>query len=480
MFKIIIGFITVIITAMAYWIGSGVIDHFGWLMWLAPIPILFYAFYNGKIGGFVVAFFGFALGQILSLYYLDHLLPVFLKKYYPIFAFMQGELLNALIFALLIILTVWITKRIKKWYSILFFPAAWTFYEYIISIISSAGTNGSVAYTQIHWLSLIQITSITGIWGITFLLTFIPISMVTGIYYFREMKHQAILCFLFPFFLLMAVLIYGWIQLHSVKQLESIKVGLVTVPENVKDLKTQDKNEVLKIVNRYLRIVQKASQGAQFILLPEKIVTLTPTDEKKVLDEFSKTAKFNHIYLIVGFNQPAKKRNLAIVFSPTGKIVLKYDKQELIEFGPEKNYLPGKQPGIFNFKGHQFGVAICHDFDFQRLAMVYSRKKVGVIFLPALDFVADNWLHGRIAIMRGVEGGYAIIRAAQWGLLSISDANGRIIKIGTSSFNHPVFLVSSVTIGSGNSLYARFGDWLPWCLLIIVLILLTFSVNRQR
>jgi len=40
--------------------------------------------------------------------------------------------------------------------------------------------------------------------------------------------------------------------------------------------------------------------------------------------------------------------------------------------------------------------------------------------------VRDGWVHSRMAVVRGGEGGYAVARSADDGLLILSDARGRV------------------------------------------------------
>jgi apolipoprotein N-acyltransferase len=49
------------------------------------------------------------------------------------------------------------------------------------------------------------------------------------------------------------------------------------------------------------------------------------------------------------------------------------------------------------------------------------------MLVPAWDFVVDRSWHGHIAVMRGVEDGFSIARAAKNGYLTVSDDRGRIV-----------------------------------------------------
>jgi apolipoprotein N-acyltransferase len=52
-------------------------------------------------------------------------------------------------------------------------PAAWVTTEYLLHLILPLGTFFSVAYTQSMNLPLLQVMSITGLWGVTFLVAWL-------------------------------------------------------------------------------------------------------------------------------------------------------------------------------------------------------------------------------------------------------------------------------------------------------------------
>jgi apolipoprotein N-acyltransferase len=75
-----------------------------------------------------------------------------------------------------------------------------------------------------------------------------------------------------------------------------------------------------------------------------------------------------------------------------------------------------------------------------------------------------------MAVLRGVEGGYAIARSASNGLLTVSDARGRILAERASHESAEVLLTADVPVGPGGTFYSRTGDWFPWlCIIVAVL-----------
>jgi apolipoprotein N-acyltransferase len=86
--------------------------------------------------------------------------------------------------------------------------------------------------------------------------------------------------------------------------------------------------------------------------------------------------------------------------------------------------------------------------DFPALTRQYGELGIVLLLVPAWDFVVDGWLHGRMAILRGVESGLPIVRAAKQGLLTVSDDRGRILAQQSSAAAPISFLTTSVPSGT--------------------------------
>ena len=93
------------------------------------------------------------------------------------------------------------------------------------------------------------------------------------------------------------------------------------------------------------------------------------------------------------------------------------------------------------------------------------------MLVPAWDFVADGWLHGRMAILRGVESGFSIARSVKQGILTLSDSRGRVLTQQVTGYTPFDVLVGSVPLGSGPTFYDRTGDWFAWLNLVFAALL---------
>ncbi len=98
---------------------------------------------------------------------------------------------------------------------------------------------------------------------------------------------------------------------------------------------------------------------------------------------------------------------------------------------------------------------------------------------PNVSKALDGWLHGRMAVLRGVESGFTIVRAAKPGVLTVSDDRGRILAQQDGATVPFASLVATAPIRHDGTLYVRWGDWFAW-LNAAGLVTLLFTRARKR
>jgi apolipoprotein N-acyltransferase len=445
--------------AVLFYFSTGFYDN--WLLtWLAPLPVCLHALRARTGEAALAAFMAYVLGALNQFGYLPPLL------------FTGTTVLSAAAFTASILLFRTLTQSNRQTFAPFVFAASWTAFDFVRSRISSFGTFESLAYTQVFNLPVIQLTSLTGIWGITFLLMLIPACLAV-VWHCRRNRSICRLAGLVSGSLLTAVLLFGLCRLYLPADGPVVKIGLAAIPATREELRSQNAETVTNTLRRYSHSTDAlAAAGAQVVLLPEKIAFLPSAASETGLSLLGQTAARNKVTLIAGLSlQEEQLYNAALVFAPDGSLLHSYHKQHLLP-AYESRYTPGKELAFLDiFTATRAGIAICKDLDFVRPAREYSQQGAGILFVPALDFYDDGWLHARIAVIRGVEGNVAVARAAQWGLLTVSDSRGRLLGVTvTSAAAGEASLLSEIPLGSGRSLYSRAGDWLGWlCLLITAL-----------
>src|SRR5262249_20350443 len=156
------------------------------------------------------------------------------------------------------------------------------------------------------------------------------------------------------------------------------------------------------------------------------------------------TAKTSQIEIIAGVAQRDPPTDTAITFHEDGRMQ-SYEKRHLVP-GLETEFVPGHGPGLL---GNERATTICKDMDFPPTIRSDAETGIRLMAAPARHFPLDDWIHARMAIMRSVENGFALVRAANRGLVTISDAQGRVIARRGYQPNGVYAVVADVPLGPG-------------------------------
>jgi apolipoprotein N-acyltransferase len=451
--QIIIILAGIISSGICWYLSNGLSGDYWYLIWLAPVPVLVISLrVTGKMA-FIISFIAYLIGRLSWFSYL-----ISVATLIPAIIF---TIAFALFFSLIITISRVSVLKSKSWYSVLAFPVFFTSFEFLLMKFSPDGSAGSIAYSQSDVLPVIQLVSLTGILGITFLITYIPSALAT-VYLFRKEAAKIKPLLVFSSFLVLAALLYGVIRIVRNSDENMVKAGLVVLEEKQHDMSAQpDFEKELQTTGNYMKEISNlASKGAKIVVLPERAININNASDPAVINLFKNTARDSHVLIVSGFTdfRHDPERNVAMIFTDEGKLVNEYSKVHLVT-GLERQFKPGSEIGLFNFNGIKTGVAICKDLDFQDYIIKYGKNQTEILFIPAWDFVVDDWLHSRMAILRGVENGFSEVRAARQGRLTISDCYGRVKYETSSARGQSVSLIGEVSLQSRKTIYSQFGEW---------------------
>jgi apolipoprotein N-acyltransferase len=465
----------VLLSGICFYFGFSLNGDFGWLIWIAPIPVLYISLIVKPREAFGLAFVAYLIGRISWFFYLKTVMPVLPAVLFTV--------LLPLIFALIILATRKIVLNSQHWFSVFAYPVLFTAFEYVVFIFSGDGTAASIGYTQSNYLFLIQIASLTGLLGISFLISFIPSSIVLA-YYFKKSRKTVFTLIFLLILLLGDSIIYSLIRLGKPTEGKTFNVGMVALDEgSYKGIFKNDPAVKLKVAELYLQEVSKlADRGAEVILIPEKVIFVNDSTINDILNKFTELAVSRHIQIIIGGykEQRGSSFNNAWVISNKGKLLADYQKVNLFEGEILDGCKPGNRIALFRPEMINEGVAICKDMDFQQFILGYSKQSPAVLWVPAWDFVVDGFLHSRMAMMRSVEGGFSLVRNARQGRLTISDWRGKILYEANSENGSYTVLTGKISVEPHPTLYARAGDWFGTISLFAAIGFIIFLFKRKK
>ena len=153
-------------------------------------------------------------------------------------------------------------------------PVIWVAVEYLSEFRSPHSTFGNIAYTQMDCLPVLQVVAITGIWSIAFLLFLLPTAiaaMTAPVEAAREKRMIA----LGTAAVFVVTLGYGAYRLQNGPVGTRITAGLIA--SDVRQTIFAQGAGSIELVRRYAEhIPELAQQGAQVIVIPEKIGRFGP------------------------------------------------------------------------------------------------------------------------------------------------------------------------------------------------------------
>lgn len=483
----------------------------GFLAWGALVPLLFALDGAGRKTGFLVGLafgFFFFLGTVYWV--------VNSMSNYGGIPFLTSVFLMLLLVATLglytglfgLLSTIMDGRPITR---ILLLPAVWVAVEYLRGYITYFGFPWILlGYSQTPYLPVIQISDITGVWGVSFLVVMVN----SGVYEIlkalaREkrlpLKEAAIIAAA-----LTAVVAYGFVRINEVdrevKAWQDLKVGISqgSIDQSLK----WDASFEKKTIGIYGELSEKeGKEGARFIVWPETAVPFYLGEDLTRGVPVRDIAKRTQSYILTGspsYNYNAGSGevsyfNSAYVIAPTGDIVGRYDKIHLVPYGeyvPLKRFFPfikkltvgvgefsrGPVPVPIRFDGGKVGTLICFESIFPEIAA--GNVKAGATVLA--NITNDAWFgrtsapyqHFEMAAMRAVENKVFLLRAANTGISAVVDPVGRVRK-KTGLFVR-TGLVDDIKIRQGPlTLYSRYGDIFVYGCIIVSGIFIISGLRRR-
>jgi apolipoprotein N-acyltransferase len=376
-----------------------------------------------------------------------------------------------------------IGARLGLWGRVLVFPLAFTAVDWLMSLGKAINSTGSPAYSQYDSLALMQILSVTGMWGVTFLLMWFA-STVNGLWE-HGFDWRPVRGVVGGFAgVLLAVLLFGSVRLaflasssssiaaatitldDATRQQASSGIDWLAFSQSTDAERAAARPQFQATVDQMLARTETALRaGAKIVGWEEGAATVLEEDRQSTLDRVAALAREYDAYLQVSLGVLTRTqaqhfiRNQSILVDNTGAIRWTYDKTYLVF--PTESFLfiagDGKLPTADTPYG-RLSTAICNDLHFPLLLRQAGEQSVDVLIAPYHDLRPWESEDAVTATYRAIESGFSMVRPAGHGISTITDYAGRILARQDYDTNNSGIMLTTVPTRGVRTVYSRIGD----------------------
>lgn len=451
------------------------LDPVWWLAWFVPGLLLALSLRVGNWTARGLIALAAALGVTVNL-------PFFLSMM-PLLPVILVMVLQVLLWMLVIGSARRIMLAFSGAWTVLALPVIGVGADTLLAHFAPDGNWGSLAYSQAEVLPIAQIASVFGMGGVLFVLLLLNAAVAMMIH--RGLRaRDALPAYAAAVLVFVATAAFGFWRLQDAPVSRSapgprMNFGIVAIDDFLASAESEQSDDVW--LQYQAQVTALAAGGARIVLLPEKINVLPASLVDPLQKHLGAMARDNRIWLVAGLgvDDGGQRRNEAWWFAPDGRLVTNYLKHFLAP--PEREFVSGNEFPVNAIDGVNYGVAICKDMHFASLGRGFGQREAAVMLVPAWDFHRDARLAANMTKMRGIENGFAIVRSARDGLLTVSDAYGRMLATAESTSLPGTSLFASIVPKPRiATLYTRIGDLLGWLCVAGMLAWIPWSLLRRK
>jgi apolipoprotein N-acyltransferase len=400
--------------------------------------------------------------------------------------------------------------------------ATWVALEMLRARIFGGFPWNLLATSQFKLVPLIQLASVTGIYGISFLVVWFSLALFSAAQMIlrnpsRRFVWQAEI--ILPLTVTIFIFVAGFFSLNrdvAAEQFERVTIIQPSVPQTMiwsaaddakrfQDLLRQSQ-AALDVANGERKIEisltpanREPAAGLRagkpdLLLWPESAV---PDIDDKVYRAIQQFAQSNRVWIIlngddVEFHPDATNAfNSALLFRPDGQLAQIYHKRQLVIFGeyiPLVRWLPfikwftpitggwtaGDKAATFDLGRCKTSPLICYEDSFPGVVREAAADDIDFLVNLTNDgwfgHGAAQWQQAAAAVFRSVENGVPLVRCANNGVSCLIDAHGRVVKIltdergddhGRGALTVDIPLLAPAEKGAA-TFYHRHGEWFGW------------------
>lgn len=469
---LLIGFILLIFS-------NGIFKIIPIATWLAPVFLLRFLRTQSKFRGLIIFALVYFSAWIIMLYGI-----------YP--GEIEVSLITAsaygIIFFLPFLADRLMSPKLRGFLSTLVFPLAWVTIEFILSF-TPFYTWFALAYTQHDNLALIQLGSITGIWGISFLITWFA-SVVNWAWEQKFSLPDIWKGISLYFGILILILLLGGAYLtYLPADSNTVRAAGITRSFDMDIEANKCNKDVLCLEKLFDRSLSEfledskiaADAGAKIIVWQENGLAVYQEDETDFIEQAREFAVQEKVYLLMAMYMLSEDRsvdeNKAVLIDPSGD-ASEYLKNHLVQ--GDSHILGDGKVLIQDSDYGKLATIICQDTHSPNFVRQAGKANVDMMLIPNHNWESNTPMAARMPTFRAIENGFSIIRADYHGLSNAVDYHGNILSQMNDFTTEERIMLADIPEQGVNTIYSQIGDVFAWLCIFGVLGLIALAIKNRK
>ena len=433
--------------------------------WFAPliaVPLMMAIFYQGMSGSWELT-----VGFLLSVSFartLPFLAALYMDRFF--------------------------SRRVDGVLATLVYPSTYVLADYVFSF-GPVGSIFSAGATQYSFSPFVQLTAVTGLWGLSFVTGWFGATvnaLLENGFDAKRVKRPIVI---------FAAVAGGLIAMGSLRlavfrtDVPTVRIGSIAVPHPNNYWDEIDVNtprngavryaaEFADIENQLFLASERAvASGAKIVMWSEGNAVMYEDHESRFMERANRFAQENGVYLAPGMlvlhYGTDYAQNKVPLIGPDGEIVFSYEKT--------KTPFPTESDGVLPVADTPYGrlsAAVCFDMDFPTFANQLGSQDVDIMLVPSFDTKAIAPFHTETALFRAVENGFSLVRQVNKGASMAVDAHGNVLAYQDFFGVDDATMISDVPVRGVTTLYGIAGDWFVYACALFLLVMLGSTIRAPR
>ena len=379
-------------------------------------------------------------------------------------------------------------KRIIAYYA---FPAAVAAAEFFIdNPFISVMTSLSVS--QFWNLGLMQVASVTGVVGVSFIVTLF--ASVINYIWEKGIRKETVMNAVGYGIAVVVITGIGMITVEKITTADQT-VRVATGVENF-NLLLEDKSILAryngsdeeKIFQAFVDIIkeragQAVQNGANLLVFPEDAFACSESSSEKFIEQAKSIARENKINILLPLlrlPEEGKKKNTLNFINSKGELLNTYLKNHLVPVveEPETERGDGKTP-VIEVDGVKYTYLICADYTSNKYA--YNGREADIFLNPSYDWKAFQYFTSYGVQARAIECGFSVLRNPVNGNIILYDVFGRPLHMQNVMGVHTGMIYLDIPRQGRQTIYGATGNWFPWiCAMYSVFAILSGFIMKKQ